>query len=47
VQAVKVIPWDRHLRDAATLDFDALRRPTKLAYIDLAAELAGGFANAA
>jgi MinD-like ATPase involved in chromosome partitioning or flagellar assembly len=47
VQAVKVIPWDRHLRDAATLDFEALRRHTQLAYIDLAAELASGFANAA
>jgi MinD-like ATPase involved in chromosome partitioning or flagellar assembly len=47
VQAVKVIPWDRHLRDAATLDFGALRKHTQLAYIDLAAELAGGFSHAA
>jgi hypothetical protein len=46
VQAVKVIPWDRHLRDAATLDFGALRRRTQLAYIALAAELASGFAQA-
>lgn len=46
VQAVKVIPWDKHLRDAATLDFEVLRRRTQLAYIELAAELAGGFARA-
>ncbi|HET6734483.1 MinD/ParA family ATP-binding protein [Mycobacterium sp.] len=46
VQAVKVIPWDRHLRDAATLDFEALHRRTQLAYIELAAELASGFAAA-
>jgi MinD-like ATPase involved in chromosome partitioning or flagellar assembly len=46
VQAVTVIPWDRHLRDAATLDFEALHRRTRLAYIELAAELASGFAAA-
>ncbi|MCV7034865.1 MULTISPECIES: MinD/ParA family ATP-binding protein [Mycobacterium] len=46
VSAVKTIPWDPHLRDAATLDFDALRRPTQLKLIDLAAELAGGFPTA-
>ena len=45
VQAVKVVPWDRHLRDAPTLDFDALRRRTQLAYIELAAELAAGFSS--
>jgi MinD-like ATPase involved in chromosome partitioning or flagellar assembly len=43
VGAVKAIPWDAHLRDGAVLDFDALRRPTQLAYIDLAAWLAQGF----
>jgi MinD-like ATPase involved in chromosome partitioning or flagellar assembly len=43
VGAVKTIPWDAHLRDGAVLDFDALRRPTQLAYIDLAAWLAQGF----
>jgi hypothetical protein len=46
VQAVNVIPWDKHLRDAANLDFKDLRRRTQLAYIDLAAEHAGGFADA-
>ncbi|WP_223163960.1 MinD/ParA family ATP-binding protein, partial [Mycobacterium simiae] len=46
VHAVKTIPWDAHLRDAATLDFAALRRRTQLALIDLAAELAGGFPTA-
>jgi MinD-like ATPase involved in chromosome partitioning or flagellar assembly len=45
VQAVKVIPWDQHLRDAATLEFAELRRRTQLAYIELAAELARGFAQ--
>jgi MinD-like ATPase involved in chromosome partitioning or flagellar assembly len=43
VGAVKTIPWDAHLRDGAVLDFAALRRPTQLAYIDLAAWLAQGF----
>ena len=47
VGAVKTIPWDAHLRDGAVLDFDALRRPTQLAYIDLAAWLAQGFTTAA
>jgi MinD-like ATPase involved in chromosome partitioning or flagellar assembly len=46
VGAVKIIPWDAHLRDGAVLDFDALRRSTRLAYIDLAAWLAQGFATA-
>jgi MinD-like ATPase involved in chromosome partitioning or flagellar assembly len=43
VGAIKIVPWDAHLRDGAVLDFDALRRPTQLAYIDLAAWLAQGF----
>jgi MinD-like ATPase involved in chromosome partitioning or flagellar assembly len=47
VAAVKTIPWDAHLRDGAVLDFDALRRPTQLTYIDLAAWLAQGFTTAA
>ena len=47
VGAVKTIPWDAHLRDGAVLDFDALHRPTRLAYIDLAAWLAQGFTTAA
>ena len=47
VGAVKTIPWDAHLRDGAVLDFDALRRPTRFAYIDLAAWLAQGFTTAA
>jgi MinD-like ATPase involved in chromosome partitioning or flagellar assembly len=46
VGAVKTIPWDVHLRDGAVLDFDALRRTTQLAYIDLAAWLAQGFTTA-
>jgi MinD-like ATPase involved in chromosome partitioning or flagellar assembly len=46
VGAVKTIPWDAHLRDGAVLDFDALRRPTQLVYIGLAAWLAQGFTTA-
>jgi MinD-like ATPase involved in chromosome partitioning or flagellar assembly len=46
VHSVQTIPWDAHLRDSATLDFPALRRPTQLALIELAAELAGGFPTA-
>jgi MinD-like ATPase involved in chromosome partitioning or flagellar assembly len=46
VRSVKTIPWDPHLRDAATFDFEALSKPTKRALIDLAAELASGFPTA-
>ncbi|SOJ57041.1 ESX-1 secretion-associated protein EspI [Mycobacterium simulans] len=46
VRSVKVIPWDPHLRDADTLDFPALRKRTKLAFLELAAELAEGFPTA-
>jgi MinD-like ATPase involved in chromosome partitioning or flagellar assembly len=46
VQSVKTVPWDVHLRDTATLDFPALRRRTQLAFVELAAELAGGFSSA-
>jgi MinD-like ATPase involved in chromosome partitioning or flagellar assembly len=46
VHSVKTIPWDAHLRDAATLDFPALQRRTQLALMELAAELAGGFPTA-
>ena len=46
VGAVKLIPFDKHLRDGAELDFGALRRRTQLAYIDLAAWLAQGFTTA-
>jgi MinD-like ATPase involved in chromosome partitioning or flagellar assembly len=46
VHSVKTVPWDAHLRDAPTLDFPALRRRTQLAFIELAAELAGGFPTA-
>ena len=46
VRAVKIIPWDAHLRDAATLDFPALHKPTQLAFMELAAELACGFPTA-
>ena len=46
VHSVKTVPWDVHLRDAATLDFPALNRRTQLAFLELAAELAGGFSTA-
>ena len=46
VGAVKTVPFDEHLRDAATLDWGALRRPTRWALIELAAELASGFPTA-
>jgi MinD-like ATPase involved in chromosome partitioning or flagellar assembly len=45
VGELKTIPWDRHLRDGAVLDFEALRRRTQLAYIEVAAWLAQGFAS--
>jgi MinD-like ATPase involved in chromosome partitioning or flagellar assembly len=43
VQAVKVVPFDPHVRDAVTLDFDVMRRRTQLALLEVAAELASGF----
>jgi MinD-like ATPase involved in chromosome partitioning or flagellar assembly len=46
VRSVKTVPWDPHLRDADTLDFAALRKPTRLAFLELAAELAEGFPTA-
>jgi len=46
VRAVKVIPFDKHLRDAQPLVLDALRPDTQDALIDLAAELADGFPTA-
>ncbi|OBJ91075.1 MinD/ParA family ATP-binding protein [Mycobacterium asiaticum] len=46
VRTVKTIPWDPHLRDAATLDYAALRKNTQLAFLDLAAEMATGFPTA-
>ena len=46
VGAVTTIPFDRHLRDGAELDFGALRRRTQLAYIEIAAWLAQGFTTA-
>jgi MinD-like ATPase involved in chromosome partitioning or flagellar assembly len=45
VGGVTLIPFDKHLRDGAELDFDALRTPTQRAYIQLAAWLAQGFAT--
>ena len=42
VRSVKTIPWDPHLRDADTLDFPALHERTRLAFLELAAELAVG-----
>jgi MinD-like ATPase involved in chromosome partitioning or flagellar assembly len=44
VGGVTLIPYDKHLRDSAELDFDALRDRTQLAYLELAAWLAQGFA---
>jgi MinD-like ATPase involved in chromosome partitioning or flagellar assembly len=46
VGGVTTIPWDAHLRDGAALDFDALARQTRLAYLELAAWLAQGFSSA-
>lgn len=46
VRAVKVIPFDAHLRDAQPLDFGALAPRTRSALIDVAAELADGFPTA-
>ena len=46
VRAVKTVPWDAHLRDAATLDYPALHKRTQLALMELAAELACGFPTA-
>ena len=46
VKAVLTVPWDRHLRDASTLDFPALRKGTQEALMELAAELSDGFATA-
>lgn len=46
VKEVLTVPWDPHLRDAATLDFPALRNNTREALLALAAQLADGFATA-
>lgn len=46
VRSVKTIPWDPHLRDADVLDFAALHKRTRLAFLELAAELAEGFPTA-
>lgn len=46
VGGVTTVPFDAHLRDGAVLDFDALKRTTRLAYIELAAWLAQGFQSA-
>ncbi|OBJ89259.1 hypothetical protein A9W97_14555 [Mycobacterium gordonae] len=46
VKAVLTVPWDEHLRDAATLDLPALRKNTREALQKLAAELGDGFATA-
>lgn len=42
--SVFTIPFDRHLAAGATIDLDALRPPTRAAYLRLAAAVAGGFA---
>jgi hypothetical protein len=46
VGGMTLIPFDKHLRDSAELDFDALRTRTQRSYIELAAWLAQGFATA-
>jgi MinD-like ATPase involved in chromosome partitioning or flagellar assembly len=46
VGSVATIPWDEHVRDAAVLDWEALRKPTERAYISVAATLAKGFPTA-
>jgi MinD-like ATPase involved in chromosome partitioning or flagellar assembly len=46
VRSVHVIPWDPHLRDGADLDYGALRKRTRLAFMELAADLAHGFPTA-
>lgn len=46
VKAVLTVPWDPHLRDAPTLDFPALRKDTREALMQLAAQLSEGFATA-
>lgn len=46
VRSVHIIPWDPHLRDGADLDYGALRKRTRLAFMELAAELAKGFPTA-
>lgn len=46
VGAVATVPWDEHVRDAAVLDWEALRKPTERAYISVAATLAKGFPSA-
>jgi MinD-like ATPase involved in chromosome partitioning or flagellar assembly len=46
VGSVATIPWDEHVRDAAVLDWEALRTPTERAYISVAATLAKGFPTA-
>lgn len=46
VGSVATVPWDEHVRDAAVLDWEALRKPTERAYISVAATLAKGFPTA-
>jgi MinD-like ATPase involved in chromosome partitioning or flagellar assembly len=46
VRSVHMIPWDPHLRDGAELDYGALRKKTRLAFMELAADLAQGFPTA-
>ena len=46
VRTVHTIPWDPHLRDGADLDYAALRKRTRLAFMELAADLAHGFPTA-
>ncbi|MCG7594744.1 MULTISPECIES: MinD/ParA family protein [Mycobacteriaceae] len=43
VGGVTTVPWDKDLRDNPQLDFDALRRDTQYAFMDVAAWLAQGF----
>ncbi|GGC76511.1 MinD/ParA family ATP-binding protein [Hoyosella rhizosphaerae] len=42
-RAVRLLPFDPHLEEGAEIDMDRLRPATKLALMELAATLAGGF----
>ena len=47
VRAIHAIPYDRHLSEAAAIDFDRLAPATRRAYIEAAASVVDGFAGAA
>jgi MinD-like ATPase involved in chromosome partitioning or flagellar assembly len=47
VRAVHDVPYDRHLSDAAAIDFDRLSPVTRRAFIEVAATIVDGFPAAA